>query len=85
MVWRIEFAAESAEQAARLAYDAFVRPGSFTHLFEVTNKIDDSATVGGAQLVSMTHTVDLDGGWDGEGVWDSDCGPPASYPMAKDI
>jgi hypothetical protein len=76
-VWRIEIEADSPENAARQAYDDFVRPGGFTHVFEVTTD-EPPPSSGGAHSVSMTYTVDIDEGWEsGAG------GRPATYPMTQ--
>jgi hypothetical protein len=77
--WEIEVEADSPEHAARRAYDAFCRPGSFAHVFEVTDTVEYAPDTTSAQRVRTTRTVDIDRAWE----LNQDV-EPVSYPMSRE-
>jgi hypothetical protein len=77
--WEIEIEADSPEHAARRAYDAFSRPGSLAHVFEVTDIVQYEADTTSTPRVRTTRTVDIDSAW--ELHQDSE---PVGYPMSRE-
>jgi hypothetical protein len=70
--------APNPDQAARQAYDAFMRPDSIAHVFDVAETVDATPEdAGGLKTVTVTTltVVDLD--------WESgDDGEPLAYPAS---
>lgn len=79
VTWKIEVEANSSEHAARRAYDAFCRPGSGAHVFEVTPAADAEPGAEDAERLVTTHLVDIDPGWDQDTAK-----KPVQYPMSRE-